>query len=404
MLHFGHWKKTVEVKPQKDLNENSIGLPTHLASHLTIPEELPYDMYMEADHLYVGPVIGCIVSKGNFSRERLRSLQSFLLNYQNIKGLIYFCTVDGIDSTTKTIRGYYYNPNAAEKKRWKSGVFPYPGVIYRRTKRKLGILKGLLEDLQGKVFNAYIFNKWEMWKILTQAGFIHTPHTDRLNGLDSLKKMLSLHKSVYLKPVKGHFGIGILQVENTPNGYLLKDNAGMETWKDNPDGVYQLIQKRKRKGKYIIQQAVPLNYQNKRVDFRVILQKDGSQEWSCSGIIAKIGLEGHILTNHISELSLGREAIQMTLGLNNKQALKKENEIIRICTDACLRMEHVYGLYGDVGIDVVVDQNQKIWILEINIVHQHEIAMYQEDDPDMYTRVRKNPMEYAKALAGFNRF
>lgn len=164
--------------------------------------------------------------------------------------------------------------------------------------------------------------------------------------------------------------------------------------------VFTLIQRYKKR-KYLIQQAIPASFEGRPVDFRVILQKDGSQKWTCSGIIAKIGRLGRINTNNASTLEPGREALQRIFGLTPEQALEKEKEIIGICTEACQIIEDAYGYYGDVGIDVMVDDNLKVWVLEINKSHQHEMAKRLKKDPDMYQRVVTRPLEYARVLAGF---
>lgn len=401
-LHLGAWTKTLKVLLLETLDENTIGLSHQLALSFTIPDTLPYDMYLEGDDLYLGPVIAVVVRKGELSQGRLKYWTDYCRNYHDIRGLIYFCMVHGIDTCTKTIKGYYYDPN--EEEQWKCGTFPYPGVVYQRTGISTDILQDLNMHTDGKVFNAYLFNKWEMWKVLSQAGFTYTPHTAKFSDLKSLKEMLSLYPSVYLKPARGRFGIGILKVEKIPKGFLIKKEYGSHQCEDDPAQVFQLINKYKKKREYIIQQSVPLIFERKPVDFRVILQKDKSQNWTCSGTIAKMGYEGFIYTNTTSAVYLATEALKMVFGLNPEQALEKENEIIRICKEACQIIENTYGIFGDVGIDVVVDENLNIWILEINKLHQHTMVKLLREDPDIYNRVITKPLEYAKALAGFKTY
>lgn len=400
-LHLGAWKKKLSIKPNKALDENTIGLPNNLVDPYTIPGNLSYDMYLSGEDLHLGPVIAFFVGEEWLSPERRGKWLAYCRNYSQIRGLVYFCTVSRVDIRTKTIKGYYFDPNAGETGQLKPGIFPYPGVVYRRARMGPDIFCDLIKHVHGKIFNAYIFNKWEMWTALSKAGFIHTPYTASLNGPYSLQKMLCLYNPVYLKPQIGRFGSGIQKIEKTPDGYLFKERSGVEHQAKDLTQVFQLIQKHKKKDNYIIQQGVPLDFQKKPVDFRVILQKDGSKKWTCSGIIAKIGIPGRIYTNNISAILLGREALQMIFGLSPERALAKENEIIRICTKACLLLDRAYGHFGDVGIDVVVDKNLKIWVLEINKSHQHSIARYMDEDPDMYSRVLTRPLEYAKALAGF---
>lgn len=400
-LHLGAWKEILNVKINEELDENTIGLSNHLAGTYTIPDTIPYEMYLDGENLYLGPVIAFFVGKRYLSQERIRKWEAYCQNYSEIKGLIYFCAVEEVDTGTKTIRGYYYDPNAGETDKLKPGTFPFPGVVYRRARMDLKTLGYLNKHVDGKIFNAHIFDKWEMWTVLSKAGFTHTPHTVRLNGLDNLKEMLNLYEAVYLKPATGRFGKGIQKIEKTPDGFLFKEKIGIGKCYQDLAAVFVLVERYKKNRQYIIQQAVPFSFQAKAVDFRVILQKDGSQKWGCSGIIARVGIRGRIYTNNTSYIDLGCKTLQNIFGLNPEQALEKENEMIRICTEACLLIEQAYGHFGDVGVDVVVDENLKVWVLEINKSHQHNMARYQQEDPEMYYRVISRPLEYAKALAGF---
>lgn len=401
-LHLGAWNKKLSIKPNEAIDENTIGLPDNLAEPYTIPGNLSYDIYLAGKDLHLGPVIAFFVREGWLSPKRIGRWKRYCQNYSQIGGLVYFCTIEGVDLKSKTISGYYFDPDVGKAGRLKPGVFPFPGVVYRRLRISMSILSELYKHVGNKIFNARIFNKWEMWTVLSKAGFTNTPFTTRLNGPDSLKKMLDLYSSIYLKPEIGRFGNGILKIEKTADGYILKEKSGITFCLEEFIQVFNLVQENKNKGNYIIQQAVPLNFKQNPIDFRVILQKDGSQKWTCSGVIAKNGLKGQIHTNNPSYIELGHDALQRIFELSPEEALEKENEIIRICTQACLLIERTYGKFGDVGIDVIVDENLKIWVLEINKSHQHDMARYlQDDDPDMYNRVVTRPLEYAKSLAGF---
>ncbi len=404
-LHLGTWKERLHVKLHDELDENTIGLVSRLLQIFTVPDTLHYEIYLEGDDLYVGPVIAVVVRKGNLSQKRLGFWTDYCQNYSEIRGLIYFCMVDGIDINTMTIKGYYYDPNVEGPEQWKSGVFPYPGVVFQRTEIGQDILQNLSTHVDGKVFNAKLFNKWEMWEVLSETGFTYMPHTVLLDGPERLEQMLGLYESVYLKPIQGRLGIGIQKVEKLPEGFLFGDESGFKKRVDDVAQVWRLVNKYKRKRKYLIQQGVPLIHEGKPVDFRVILQKDGTKEWTCSGIIAKLGYWGRIYTNTPSAICLFRDALQMIFGLTPEQALevefKIEDKIIKICIEACQIMERAFGIYADVGIDLVLDKDLNIWILEINKIHQHTMVKYVQDAPEMYHRVVSKPLAYAKALAGF---
>ncbi|WP_308638967.1 YheC/YheD family endospore coat-associated protein [Paenibacillus silvisoli] len=408
VLHFGSWKKKMSVIICDHLSMDSIGLPEHLKTEITIPDTLPYEMYVDGANLHLGPVIAFLIPTQMLTSGVFNDYLKYFANYQTVKGLIYLCSVNGINPTDKTIEGFYYNPNAdGSDAPWTKGIFPYPGAAYRRI--WVGSRNRLYDDLivhmKGKIFNPYFLNKWELCKLLCSKPLIrdHLPVTKRVDNLQTLEKMLALYTSVYLKPANGSMGQGIMKVEKTPKGYLFINRYQEKTFFASKTKAWAYFRRIRKGRKYLIQQSAALTYQNKNVDFRVIMQKDGNQQWACSGVIARYGEVGRFYTNDISSISLGRDALRTVFHFNDEEAAQKEEEIISICTKACQLIDHKYGPFGDVGIDVTVDTNLKVWLLEINSLHQHTIPYYVKDDPQMYSRVLSRPFEYAKSLAGFTK-
>ena len=58
------------------------------------------------------------------------------------------------------------------------------------------------------------------------------------------------------------------------------------------------------------------------------------------------------------------------------------------------------GNYGDLGFDVMIDEQLKIWILEVNKRHYHSVPLW-INDVQTYYEVKAKPIKYATALAGF---
>lgn len=406
LLHYGGWKLEVKAQFSNDAPQDIVGLSTHYKSRFTIPHKVPYEVYLNGTNLHIGPVIAILAeNKKKLTAKVLRKYRKYLLNYPQIKGLIYICSVQGINPKNKTIEGYYYNPQTeGNQSCWTKGVFPYPGAGFRRTWiNKSSRYDDLLIHIQRKIFNPYFFNKWELKEVLLTDPVVgeHLPYTRLLDHV-SMKDMLNRFGSVYLKPASGSMGRGIMKVQNAAKGYLIIYRNNTKSFIGKQDSLIAFLNRLKKKARYLIQQPVVCKYQRKIVDFRVIMQKDGSQQWTCSGIIARFGRSGKIYTNDVSAIRSGRDALQTVFQLNEHEARSKEEEIISISSQACMVMEKKYGVFGDVGLDVVVDPNLKVWLLEINSVHQHNFASYLREDPQIYGRVLSRPLEYAKSLAGFH--
>ncbi|MDF2964309.1 MAG: hypothetical protein K0S39_6044, partial [Paenibacillus sp.] len=330
-LHFGAWKTEVNVELREELPEDIMVLSSYLITHFKMPDTLPYEMYVDGTHLHIGPVIAFLVSNKDLTPCSLNEYRGYFRNYETIKGLIYMCSVDGINPGNKTIEGYCYNPQAdGDIAPWVKGIFPYPGVVYRR----IGINKNRLYDdlmvqTDRKIFNPYFLNKWELWESLHSNPLRdHLPHTQLLDNPQTLKEMLALYGSVYLKPAIGSMGQGIVKLEKTPTGFLFINRSKAKTFITNESKAWDFLRQMRKNRKYLIQQSVAMTYQNKNVDFRVIMQKDGSEQWTCSGTIARYSKDGRFYTNDVSSISLGKDALQAVFQLNDEEAGRKEEEII----------------------------------------------------------------------------
>ncbi|MCZ8516406.1 YheC/YheD family protein [Paenibacillus filicis] len=403
-LHFGAWKKEVKVQISDLLPHSIIGLPKAFKHHFTMPA-LPYEIYLDGRNLHIGPVIALLVSNGKLTSGILKEYRRYLMNYEKIKGLIYVCSLHGINPGNQTVNGYFFNPGSEGEKQWEKGIFPYPGTVYRRIKvSKNSRYDHLITHIKRKIFNPYCVDKWELWNILSSDPLLkkHLPYTKKLNHLHDLNMMLDLYGSVYLKPAHGSMGKGISMVEKVSNGYLFKNRDKVKSLIKNKNQASVFLHRLKKRKRYLIQQPVTKTYHNRNVDFRVILQKDGRMNWTCSGIIARFGRSGRFYTNDVKSIGLAKDVLHNIFLLDEEAAASKEKEIITICSKACQTIEKIYGPSGDVGIDVVIDPDLKVWILEINSNHQHKMASYLKEDPHMYTRVMTRPLEFAKALAGFS--
>lgn len=408
-LHFGAWEKTMNVEIDNDLPKDVIGLPGNLANNFEVPPHLPYEIYIQENNIYMGPVIAFFSNskKSLLTPARLRQLKTRFLKYPNIKGLIYICAKDMINITDKTIEGYYYNPNATdEKDQWIYGIFPYPAAVFRRGFSSLDekTYNDLYIHLGNKIFNAINrINKWELWSILSPYDSVrkHLPHTNQLKNIHSLDHMLDLYDYVYLKPYSLSQGKGIITVHTSTEGYHFIDRFKNETIIKDSDHVSNHLNKIMAR-EYVVQQAVPYKYKNRNVDFRLYLQKNKNKEWSCSGITTKISKEGYIVTNfnYRECLLTSHESLKKIYHLDDKAAIQKESEMINICINACKHAEQHVNHIGDVAIDLIVDENLKVWILEIQISYAFEERIG-ELPPKLYQKIMTTPFEYAKTLAGF---
>ncbi|WP_212773352.1 YheC/YheD family protein [Polycladomyces abyssicola] len=167
--------------------------------------------------------------------------------------------------------------------------------------------------------------------------------------------------------------------------------------------VVDLLNQLKDRKTYLIQQAVQMKYGKSPVDFRVYMQKDSRQQWTCKGMVARIAKAGSIVTNlgYLDRLMYPDEAIQKVYQLNHDEAKSLERQIREVCCNVCNTLDRLsVGLYGDVAIDPTVDRNRKVWILEINKKYGCKFLELL-GDTHLLREILTGPLKYAKALAGF---
>lgn len=403
-LHFGAFTKELIIKIDNNLKLNKFIIPKNLKDNISIPD-LPYNYYIEKDHLYLGPVIGLLIYP-RYYEEPMQQILRFS-NYDEIRGLIFLFKRSSIDLDCQTITGYYYNPKT---KGFVLGTFPYPSVIFNRIPTKSGLYKHFVEHIGENIFN-YPYgntNKWTFWEQMSKQPRIkkHLPKTTKYSNINDLVIMLKKFNSLYLKPTTLAGGSGILFVKKSEKGYLLSDLVGNQQFIKGKEMLSIEIEKKFIKNKkYIIQQAIPFYYQENKIDFRVYLQKNQDKKWIFSGMETKISNVGSIITNskNRKEIIPGKTALKEIYNLNEDEAENKIKEITKICVRILNVMEKYGHHIGDVAIDLIIDQNHKIWILETQLNYAAEIKAFRKtDEQQVLPAILPTPLEYAKSLTFFN--
>ena len=129
----------------------------------------------------------------------------------------------------------------------------------------------------------------------------HLPYTELYHSPQDVLEMLERFPKIYLKPVLGLQGRGIVRISLANKGLIFKyrengTNRVAYLRRSRPGAEY--MQKRFRHGRYLIQQAVDLlEYKGGLIDFRCVVQKNQSNAWICQAIIGRSGVKDSIVSN-----------------------------------------------------------------------------------------------------------
>lgn len=416
-FQFGSWEQMVQVSVNPDFPSDIIGLPEHWQDLFTIPDTLSYNLKVKGRTLSLGPVIAFIVfsHEKKMNRSSLNKHRSYFSDYLNVGGLIFICAWNSIDIKNKLIQGYYFDPSGSSpSSQWKKGTFPYPGAAYNRTAMPKAVFDDLSSKMGNCIFNSFSrgsFNKWELYKRLSPNPKLlpYLPATKLLTDISVLSDMLDKYHSIYIKPTKGTLSRGVVRADQTDSGWMVaipskKQASGLSVMHLESLSKQQEWFSGLKSKEYLAQQAIKMQrYQDRPIDFRVIMQKDETGTWGCTGIFGKFGRSGSIITNfsRAGFLRSGFDAFQLAFSMNEEEAKGKIEKMKEITFQICDVFDQ-YGNYGDLGIDLMVDIHGKVWILEVNTLDTYHRFPLHLKDKLLYKKVVTQPFKYAKYLAGFS--
>lgn len=300
---------------------------------------------------------------------------------------------------------YGYRPTGLRG--WKRQKMPWPDVVIDRYRYSAtDAFKRYVAFRKKKGFlyaNQRLANKWKVHQVLSKDELMlrWLPDT-RLYTAPQLRKMLNQHHLLYVKPVNGTGGRGILRVERTNRGYRL---LGRDRQREKR--VFQLTSlgaaaqqvHRWVKSSYtIIQQGLNLNLQRERaVDMRLLLQKNKLGQWAVTGHGIRVGGEKSATSN----LHGGGKAIASAAFLRPIFGAEKTQEILSECESLSFRtaqvLEQHFGRMMEFGLDIGIDVDGRIWLIEVNPKPGREIFK-EMGVADVYRQAIRQPLEYAVSL------
>ncbi|WP_374725887.1 YheC/YheD family protein [Paenibacillus sp. P22] len=133
---------------------------------------------------------------------------------------VYVLPCKSLNFTEPMLSGYGLNDKTGE---WVKGRFPFPDLVYNRIPQREDEMRPKVQQklrlcqqhprIKG-VFNPSFFNKWELfeWLKKSQATNRYIPSTRKMVSVTGLGRMISKHPYLYLKPVSGKAGKGIMTI------------------------------------------------------------------------------------------------------------------------------------------------------------------------------------------------
>ncbi|XMB87156.1 YheC/YheD family protein [Mycoplasmatota bacterium WC44] len=404
-IRFGHYAREIDIVRSNEISNDQILVSQNIIEELNIPTASNYEIRFDGIDITIGPYIGILVCKRQENLDLVvQNLSNYLYDYDDIGGLVIAFSQEGIDIEKEMIKGYAYNPQSTL---WEEGTFYYPSSIFRRaglSDKKRNFLHSRLGD---RMFNNYIFDKWEMHKWLSNSMQHHLPETIRYENPKDIIWFLSRFNTAYIKPIYGSQGMGIMKVTRENDIYKLEaqvDNKDIVKYFETDSKLMTHLKGYHKNKRYIIQEGIDvIKKDNMMIDFRVLLVKNYSGKWTEMGIIGRYGEKARITSNISSggNASMGNEVLRDILNLTEEQILKLRSKMKKMVIEAAEKIESCGIHCGNFGFDIAIDKNYKLWIIEINNKDPNHTIAIDAGNRELFYKTKKMNMLYAKKLAGF---
>jgi glutathione synthase/RimK-type ligase-like ATP-grasp enzyme len=416
ILQHGSLKQEVKIVPISRTNILRMNLA--LAARFGLQQGATLCLQYKASRqtLRLGPLIGVMVSRvyASSSEKPFGVMTAFCKEMTDACRMfgaqVFFVTPDEMHADPQSINGHVYSHD-----QWSKKSFPVPNVIYNRlTSRKyenLANVQQFMKDVKARgtqIFNEKYLDKTEVFDALgkDQSIHIYLPESYLFKNYEMLKSMSSRHSTLFLKPITGSLGKGIIRVEKHPGeSYNCQfTNAGGARKKefDSLPAVFTALSGKLKSQRYQLQQGLELiTAEGRPVDFRALVQKGARGVWTITSVVARIASTQQFVSNIARGGSLG--TVKDTLGkssLNAQQRVSVYDRLRKASLEIATSIEaQIPNHFGELGIDLAVDAQGKIWLLEVNSKPSKD-----DNTPLSEQRIRpsvKQIVQYARFLANY---
>ena len=309
----------------------------------------------------------------------------------------FYFTPAKVDIKNQRIIGKCY-----ENGEWIDKEYPFPDVIYNASYPLTEKGERTVDYLSKRIpFTSHsVGDKMSVYKRVGRGKDFkqYLIPTFELTDVEMLVKIFDLHPKMVMKPLSGHQGEGILFIEKEDDEkYKINEAGKISIYKKQE--MLDLALLKIQEQKYLVQRFISSQIKSGQVyDFRLHVQKNGEGRWVITSIYPRVGPLGSITSN----LGSGGYTAYLNHFLQkefNDDWFNVKKTLEHFSLSFSNHFDTLYDgvAFDELGIDVGIDENQKLWLFEVNWRPGAPIIFNCELD------LAINTIQYAKYLATTNK-
>ncbi|WP_229752883.1 YheC/YheD family protein [Paenibacillus physcomitrellae] len=292
--------------------------------------------------------------------------------------------------------------------KWSRSWRPFPDMIFDRCRiqkskrfEQLRIFRRRYGHLH--FLNKPLRDKWTIYQVLSRRPEFknYLPDTDYFNSLSDIYAMLKKNNCIYIKPIQGTGGRGILCIEKLGSQMYRIQGRNRQRKIVPPQKLHlsrmgPYLLNWKKGTRFLVQEGIDIRLPNGRVhDYRMLVQKNGSGVWSVTGCAGRIGPARSVTSN----LHGGGSAAEMNTLLktwihSEQKVAEVRHEAERVSLGIASYLDGLYGPLCELALDLAIDRSGHIYVLEVNPKPAREVFA-RSGDKEAYRNAILKPLEYA---------
>lgn len=360
-------------------NQRECRLAILASQYLELPDftsPISITYFSSMKKLVIGPFLAIIMNQPLLTNGKFGDMEPFFQEMNT------YCTESGFpfyltslqSFQDEVIMGYWRNATG-----WESQKLPLANVFYNRIHSRQLEKSALFEQFTTKLqhnhipmFNACFLSKIEVHTLLLKEETLHPhlPESISFQHKDDVCAFIQSHPSVYVKPVFGSQGRHIGKVTKMNDSFRFEHSGKVNDIyiAKTETELFTELKKFCNNRSYIIQKGIPLlEWEQKKVDFRILLHQSKEYDWKVTSLVARMGDKGQIVSNIArgAEMKNGTQFLKERF--DQSQALHLQQTLIQLAKKTAYHLTNQHhSLFAELGIDLALDHHLHPWIIEVN--------------------------------------